>query len=99
MNTTIPILLLSLVGLIAQIGTMTDAKECNWLKIVPLHSSRDDVERVLGRSEFEGYYASFKVEGGLLNVEYSPFDFCTSSDAYLRVRRWTVVEMTYEPDN
>ena len=35
----------------------------------------------------------------MLSLEYYPFDVCTSPDAYLKVRRWTVVEMTYEPDN
>lgn len=77
---------------------MTYAKESKWRQIVLLRSTRDDVERLLGQPRYEGYYASFKVEGGVLSVEYYPFDFCTSADAYLKVRRWTVVEMTYEPD-
>lgn len=99
MNSTIPILSLALVGLFAQIGTMTYAKESKWRQIVLLSSTREDVEKLLGRPQYEGYYTSFRVEGGVLSVEYYPFDFCTSPDAYLKVRHWTVVEMTYEPDN
>ena len=99
MNTTIPTLVLSLVSLFAQIGTLTFAKESKWRQIVLMRSTRDDVERLLGQPRYEGYYTSFKVEDGMLDVEYYPFDFCTSPDAYLKVRRWTVVRMTYEPDN
>jgi hypothetical protein len=99
MNPTTLTLVFSLVTLFAQIGTMSYAKESKWRQIVLLRSTRDDVERLLGRPQYEGYYTSFKVEDGMLGVEYYPLDFCTSQDGYLKVRRWTVVEMTYEPDN
>jgi hypothetical protein len=57
------------------------------------------VVRLLGQSQYEGYYTSYRVEGGVLSIEYYPFRFCTSTDSYLKVQQWTVVEMTYEPDN
>lgn len=92
MNQTIPTLVFLLVGLFAQIGTLSYAKEPKWRQIVLLRSTRDDVERLLGQPRYEGYYTSFKVEGGQLSIEYNPLDFCTSSDAYLKVRRWTDVK-------
>src|SRR6185436_8614442 len=99
MNPTTLIFVISLLSLFAQIGTMSYAKESKWRQIVLLRSTRDDVERLLGRPRYEGYYTSIKVEDGVLSIEYYPFDLCMSHDAYLKVPRWTVVEITYEPDN
>lgn len=76
MNPTIPILFLLLAGLLAQFATMTFPRKAKWQQIILLRSTREDVERLLGRPQYEGYYTSFKVDGGVLSVEYYPFDFC-----------------------
>jgi hypothetical protein len=39
------------------------------------------------------------VNNGVLHVEYYPFNSCTEAGADLRVPRWTVVEIIYEPKN
>lgn len=98
MSPTIPILVLSLVGLFTQVGTKTVGTKSKWHQISLMRSTRDDVERLLGNPKYPGHYTSYRVEGGVLSVEYYPFDFCTSPDSFLNVPQWTVVEMTYEPD-
>ena len=92
-------LLVSLIGFFVLAEEDNVPTELQWQKIVLMRSTRDDVERLLGRPRYEGYYTSFKVEDGVLSIEYYPFDLCMSHDAYLKVPRWTVVEITYEPDN
>jgi hypothetical protein len=85
MSPTIPILVLSLIGLFAQVGTKTVGTKSKWQQISLMRSTRDDVERLLGKPQYEGYYKSFRVEDGVLDIEYYPFDFSTSPDSYLRV--------------
>ena len=101
MSPIILTLILSLSGLFAPVaGNNTVVTEPRWRQIVLMRSTRDYVERLLGRSQYRGYSASYKVEDGTLHVEYYPFNFCASHPgADLRVRRWTVVEITHEPDN
>ena len=70
-----------------------------WKQIRLMRSTRTEVEKLLGRSKYRGYFASYKVDGGLLRIEYYPFNSCGQSGADFRVRRWTVVEITYEPDD
>jgi hypothetical protein len=64
-----------------------------------MRSTREDVEKLLGQSQYRGFSASYAVENGMLDVEYYPFNHCSEPDADLRVPQWTVVEMTYEPAN
>lgn len=99
MSPTIPILVLSLAGLFTQFDTKSLGTKPKWQQIVVMRSTREDVVRLLGQSKYEGSYTSYKVEDGVLSIEYYPFHFCTSTNSYLKVQQWTVVGMTYEPDN
>jgi hypothetical protein len=91
-------LILTLTGFWAPVRHNTP-KEPKWRQIILMRSTRQDVERLLGRSKNRGFVASYKVEDGTLDVEYYPFNYCTPAPAAdLRVRRWTVVEITYVPD-
>lgn len=92
-------LIISLTFLFAQVARNDSRAEPKWRKIVLMRSTREDVEKLLGRSQFRGFSAAYKVEDGTLDVEYYPFNLCESPDADLRVPQWTVVELTYEPDN
>jgi hypothetical protein len=42
----------------------------SWRQIVPLKSTRSDVERILGPSQ-EAYFADYKLQDGNLFIEYS----------------------------
>lgn len=93
-------LVISLTGFFALVGRNNVPTEPQWRKIVVMRSTREDVERVLGRSEYRGFSASYNVEDGAIQVEYYPFNYCESQPgADLRVPQWTVVEITFTPDN
>ena len=100
MSRTFLTLILSLIGFCAPFTRHNTAKEPKWRQIILMRSTRAAVERLLGRSKNRGFLASYRVEDGTIDVDYYPFNFCTPApDADLRVRRWTVVEITYVPDN
>ena len=92
-------LIISLTSLLGQERKMIPHRGPKWRKIVLTRSTREDVEKLLGQSEYRGFGASYAVEGGTLRVIYYPFNRCSASGAFLRVPQWTVVEMTYDPDN
>ena len=72
MSAIIPTLILLLIGFCAPVTTNNVATEPKWRQIVLMRSTRDDVERLLGRSKYRGYDASYEVEDGTLDVEYYP---------------------------
>ena len=93
-------LLVSFMGFFALVERNNVPTEPQWRKIALMSSTREDVERLLGRSQYEGYSASYTVENGMIQVEYYPFKYCEpQSGADLKVPQWTVVEITYTPDN
>ena len=71
MISIIPTLVISLVGLFAPVEINNVPKEPLWRKIVLMRSTRKDVERLLGHSQYTGYSA-YTVENGTLQVEYDP---------------------------
>ena len=97
MSLIIPTLILSIIILFAQGARNDSLGEPKWRRIVLMHSTREDVERLLGQSQYRGFNASYTVEDGTLRVVYYPFNRCSEPGADLRVPQWTVVEMTYEP--
>jgi|SRR4030095_3314308 hypothetical protein len=100
MNAALVTLILTLTGFWAPLASHNIATEPKWWQIIVMRSTRKDVERLLGRSKKRGFLASYRVEDGTIDVEYYPFHFCTPvPDADIRVRRWTVVQITYVPDN
>jgi len=92
--------IIPLIVFFAQVASNNSSAEPKWRTIVVMRSTREDVEKLLGHSQYEGFSASYPVKDGRLQVEYYPFNHCGSEPgANLRVPQWTVVEMTYEPDN
>ena len=65
----------SLIGLFTQVGTKPFGTKSRWHQISLLHSTRDDVERLLGKPQYEGYYTSYTVEDGVLSTRVLPFRF------------------------
>lgn len=80
--------------------SMQTVPEKGWQDIVPLHSTRKDVERLLGPpQEFRGVAATFQLKDGRVRVFYS--------DGYCRrlgTNDWnvppdTVVSLTFQPSS
>ena len=71
-------------------------------KVLLLQSTRADVQKVFGEpSSGQGYFVSYKVNDGMLDLEYYPFDHCKPSDgvsADLNLPEWTVTEIGFRPD-
>jgi hypothetical protein len=71
-------------------------------QVLLLQSTRADVEKVLGKpSSGQGYLVSYKLNDGMLDLEYYPFDRCKPSDgvtSYFNVPEWTVTEIVFRPD-
>ena len=99
MISILSILIISLTCSSAVVARSKVPAEPKWRKIVLMRSTREDVERLLGSSQYRGFSASYPVEDGTLDVEYYPFNHCATEGADLNVPQWTVVELTYEPDN
>ena len=97
MNPFVLLLVLIVSGFLGQAGN-TARPAPKWKRILLMRSTRNDVERLLGRSKYRGYYASYEVEDGLLRIDYYPFNYCAQPGADLSVHRWTVVEINYEPN-
>ena len=97
MNPFVLGLILFVTGFWGQAGN-TSAPVPKWKQINLMRSTRIDVERLLGHSKYRGYSAWYKVDDGVVHIEYYPFNSCTQPGADFNVRRWTVVEITYEPD-
>ena len=99
MTSIILTLIISLSFLFGEVARKNPRAEPKWRKIVLMRSTREDVERLLGKSQYRGFNASYTVEDGTLDVVYYPFNHCSEPGADLRVPQWTVVELTYEPSN
>jgi hypothetical protein len=84
-------------GFAAQAAASSDAA---WKEIIVLQSTRDDVERLLGKSKCRGYDAAYNLEEGHIDIEYSAFNFCEQGKEFgWNVSEWTVVEVSYRPNN
>jgi hypothetical protein len=72
-------------------------------KVLMLRSTRPDVEKAFGMpSSGQGYLVSYKLNDGMLDIEYYPFDHCKPSNgvpADLNVPEWTVTEVVFRPDD
>jgi len=87
--------------------TSTSSQETTWRQaVVLLQSTRTDVERLLGTpSAGKDYAVTYNLSEGTLYLEYYLFDHCTlsrRSQRYygdLNIPEWTVIEITYDPDN
>lgn len=98
MNPLVLILVLTFAGILAQGGGAAEQAP-KWKQIRLMESTRTDVEKLMGPAKYRGYSTWYKVEDGVLHIEYYPYTSCTQTGADLRVPQWTVVEITFEPDN
>jgi hypothetical protein len=98
MNRIVIALILILISFSALVAEFQ--KSAQWKRIVLMHSTRKDVESLLGPSKNSGYIASYPVEDGTLNVEYYPYRYCEPrGDADWNLPQWAVLELTYRPDH
>ncbi len=95
-----------LLGLAAAVGQTERVSipptETVWKQLRLLESRRGEVERLVGASKSKAYIITYPVEGGDLDVEYYSFDHCNSRYGYRgfwNVPEWTVIAITYTPDN
>ena len=71
-----------------------------WRQIELLHSTRADVEKLLGHPEKSGYLVRYPLKEGSLEIDYYVFDYCVpvnGGNGGWNVPRWTVTEITYNP--
>ena len=58
------VLIISLTWPLPLVARSNIPAEPKWRKIVLMRSTRDEVEKLLGHSQYEGFYASYPVEDG-----------------------------------
>jgi hypothetical protein len=71
-------------------------KDPDWRKLVPLQSTRADVERLLGPSK-EAYFADYKLEEGNLSVIYSSGPCGAGRTGGWNVPKDKVVSLSFSP--
>lgn len=76
---------------------VSGSQDAKWKQIIVLQSTRSDVEKLFGKSKYQGYSVSYDVEEDHLNIEYAGFNFCDGKEFGWNVSEWTVVEITYRP--
>jgi len=101
-KSAILLIAISLIIVSTSLGTPQFEKTLWRQKVLVLQSTRADVEKVFGNpSSGQGYFVSYKVNDGILDLEYYPFDHCKPSDgvpADLNLPKWTVTEIEFRPD-
>ena len=65
-----------------------------WRGIVPLHSTRADVERILGPSPETGYGVTYDLGTESVTIEYSSCRCCEPKEHRWNVRNYTVVRIS-----
>lgn len=84
----------------AKIGIST--QEAKWKQITIMQSTRDDVEKLLGKSEDKGYYVAYNLAEGHLSIDYSVFNFCKDDRGGevvgWNVSKWTVINLSFSPN-
>jgi len=92
MKAIIPTLSLSFLMLM----TLAPGKDPDWRKLVPLESTRADVERLLGPSK-ETYLADYTLEEGNLSVIYSSGPCGPDRTGGWNVPKDVVVSLSFSP--
>ena len=67
-----------------------------WKQISVISYTRSDVERLMGKSNDNGYLVYYPLEEGSLHIEYSAGPCNPNQDGW-DVPKWTVIEVTYTP--
>lgn len=79
-----------------KMGKARDGEQAKWKQIAVLRSTRSDVERLLGKSESQGYTVTYDLEDAHLFINYAMFNFCEKKNKFgWNVPEWTVTEVTY----
>ena len=77
--------------------------ETDWRhKIILFQSTRTDVEKLLGKPIGQYYGVTYKLNDGVLYLDYYGFDHCKARyglDADWDLPEWTVTEIEYRPDH
>jgi hypothetical protein len=94
MNTHNTILFL---GLILLVIPKASAQE--WRKIVPLKSTRTDVERLLGSNENKSYGVGYELPDGDLSIEYSSGPCSKARRGGWNVPEGVVISFNFVPKN
>jgi hypothetical protein len=81
--------LISLVSVFLALAMVIVPQEGGWRGIVPLHSTRADVEKLLGRANDSGYGVTYAFEDESVTFEYSSCRCCKPIEY-----RWDVAEYT-----
>ncbi len=68
----------------------------NWRQIVPLKSSRTDVERLLGTTK-EAYFATYQLKEGSLFIEYSSGPCSAERKGGWNVPKDVVISVSFSP--
>jgi len=71
-------------------------KDPDWRQLVPLRSTRADVERLLGSSK-DDYFANYKLEEGNLFIEYSSGPCRPDRKGGWNVPKDIVVSLSFSP--
>jgi hypothetical protein len=77
--------------------TSLSLNDPDWRKLVPLQSTRADVERLLGPSEKDGYSADYKLDEGYLTIIYSGGGCVPGRTGGWNVPRDVVVSLSFSP--
>lgn len=89
------ILLMTLTALLITLPTCAQSKPIGWRGIVPLRSTRADVNRLLGSPNVEGKY--YEIGNYVVHIDYSDGP-CEKGKSGWNVPRDTVVSISLSPN-
>ncbi len=85
-----------LAGLCVLLLHSTISNDKNWKNIIPLHSTRSDVERLLGPSSDE-CKCTYRLNDATVSVVYSDGDCKSGGTGGWNIRPGTVIRFTVSP--
>lgn len=85
--------IICLVSICLAVSTVVISQERGWRGIVPLQSTRADVEKLLGRSTERSYGATYDLGDEAVTFEYSSCRCCKPIENRWNVREYTVIRI------
>lgn len=79
---------------------ITNSQASGWKQVSLLHSTRADVEKLLGQPKRSAHVVTYSLETFTLFIEYYSFDHCKPRFGYSgswNIPEWTVIEIKYLP--
>lgn len=86
--------IICLLSMCLALSTVVASQEAGWRGIVPLHSTRADVEKLLGRSTDRGYGATYDLRHEAVTFQYSSCRCCKPIEYRWNVPDYTVVTIS-----